>query len=254
MAFYGKIVSIKNGKANTIICTSNSEFNRMAVKFLALSLYARNIILDITKLGQLGFKIYSLESHYPLHKNLSYNKESDIIKDNKYGFGAISRYLENNIDDSFSFEDVRDFYFPLVMISANHCMEEDSIKEVESNIDEVSKDSSYYYSFIVDYDTKIVRLLSFDDDIIENLIDFTFDNLDFAVSQDLVSYELDKMLKHNQDLFNQYKEMFFEEINQLLSCQAYNIDNKKELIKNSIFILNKSNKPSVLLENLELLF
>ncbi len=30
MAFYGKIISIKEGKANTIICTSASEFNRIA--------------------------------------------------------------------------------------------------------------------------------------------------------------------------------------------------------------------------------
>lgn len=253
MAFYGKLISIKDGRANTIICTSPSEFNRITVKFIALSIYARDIILDITKLGQLGFKIYSLESQYPLHKNFSPNEDSEIIKDNKYGFGAITRYLKNNIDDSFSHEDVKDFYFPLVMISANHCMEEDSIKEVKSNIDEVTKDSLYYYSFIVDYDTRTIRIVSYEGDDIDTLIDFNFDELDYALNQDLASNILLRMLNNNQDLFNDYKDLFWEEVNQLIYCEAKNTNNAKELLKNSIFIFNKSNKPSALLEKLNTL-
>lgn len=245
MAFYGKMISIKEGKTNTIICTSASEFNRIAVKFLALSVYARNIILDLTKLGQIGFKIYSLESQYPLHKDLTPNENSDIIKDNKYGYGAITRYQENNIDDSFSYEDVKDFYFPLVMISANHCMEEDSIKEINSNIDEVTKDSSSYYSLIVDYDTQIIRIISYEGDDIDTLKDFTFNELDFDTNI------LSRLLNHNEDLFDKYQEIFREEVNQLISCEANNPTKSKELIKNSIFILCKSNKPSALLEKLK---
>jgi len=245
MGFYDKIISIKDGKANTIHNTSGEGVSISGVSFLAMSIYCKDTLQRLTTLGQKGFKTYGFGVSFPFTGTTT---DNETIETNKFGYGSISNFLKTGNEDEW--DSIRKYYFPLCPISANCNMQDDAIEEHASNL-ETETLAAYNYTYIIDFDSELVRLItSVDNKGNIEYIDIPFLELDICKNN--VNNEI-KLLKRvlRRKITDEIIDNYFEQREHIIKCGADDIKNFKEIVLNSTYIFNNTHNAMEIKELLE---